>query len=121
MKDLIKKILSEETEFGKEYAERKEYAKKVLPNIMSMIEDKYFDYPNVDSATLSERSIMYGSDSHQDTYYLLRLVFFDVNENTKRKLKKEIIDDVRKLYGLDITEYACPLDIQFYSLEEKEF
>ena len=58
MKDLIKKILSEETEFGKEYAERKEYTKKVLPNIMSMIEDKYFDYPNVDSATLSERSIM---------------------------------------------------------------
>jgi hypothetical protein len=124
MKELIKKILREETEIPKWFREweklpregriagieeRKKHILKLVPSIVDFFELKFSDY--LEKIEVGGKKIHYGNELHSMESVLLKF-YFNKRPPTTKHLDFEIRDDINGFFGIDITYYGIPLDIE---------
>jgi len=134
MKDLIKKILRENMQISddapdwvKEFytlpregriaqiEKNKKHIVKLLPKIVNFFESKFGDNLVQLKITNEEgvRGRHYGNENYSTNAILLQFFFHNRTPNVTT-LKKEIINDLRSFFNIDITYYGTPLDLDFY-------
>jgi len=124
MRDLIKKILREEIEVPKWFREweklpreeriagiekRKKSILKLLPSIINFFELKFSDY--LETIEVGGKRVHYGHEDHSTETILLKFYFNQKPPQTKY-LDNEIRDDINGFFGIDMTYYGIPLDIE---------
>ena len=87
---------------------------KSLPKIVNFFESKLGDDLEKIEITNDEgvRRRTYGNEMYSTNAVLIQF-FFNHETKTPARLKKEIINDLRSFFNIDITYYGTPLDLEF--------
>jgi hypothetical protein len=141
MKDLIKKILRENMQISddapdwvKEFhtlpregriaqiEKNKKHIVKLLPKIVNFFESKFGDNLVQLKITNEEgvRGRHYGNENYSTNAIVLQFFFHNRTPNVTT-LKKEIINDLRSFFNIDITYYGTPLDLDFFKATWEKF
>jgi len=108
MRDLIRKILREETDGVKTIKENYEKVEKNLPKILKLI--KVMLKGHYDEIKVGKKNIFYGSDNYLSESFLINIYnndgYFPVSI-------KDLFNGIRDFVGIDPSLYGVPLDIQF--------
>lgn len=136
MKDVIKKILREESEEStEEFIEKHKMLlgriEKILPKLIEFLSNNLKDFKLYD-IKVDDTSISYGSTwvynketNSRETYTgkskIITLTFIKLTLSERQEVRKLVYDYVEGLFGIPIREYGTPLDLVFYNLTEKEF
>lgn len=119
MRDLIRKILKEETDGVKQIKDNYKKVEKNLPKILKLI--KVMLKGHYDDIKVGKKNVFYGSDNYISESFLINIYNSDGNfPLTIRAL----FNSIRDFVGIDPSEYGVPLDIQFIktnSLKESRF
>lgn len=108
MRDLIRKILKEETEGVKQIKDNYKKVEKNLPKILKLI--KVMLKGHYDDIKVGKKNVFYGSDNYISESFLISIYNSDGNfPLTIRAL----FNSIRDFVGIDPSEYGVPLDIQF--------
>jgi hypothetical protein len=141
MKDLIKKILRENMQISddapdwvKEFhtlpregriaqiEKNKKHIVKLLPKIVNFFESKFGDNLVQLKVTNEEgvRGRHYGNENYSTNAIVLQFFFHNRTPNVTT-LKKEILNDLRSFFNIDITYYGTPLDLDFFKATWEKF
>ena len=141
MKDLIKKILRENMQISddapdwvKEFhtlpregriaqiEKNKKHIIKLLPKIVNFFESKFGDNLVQLKITNEEgvRGRHYGNENYSTNAILLQFFFHNRTPNVTT-LKKEIINDLRSFFNIDISYYGTTLDLDFFKSTWEKF
>jgi hypothetical protein len=141
MKDLIKKILRENMHISddapdwvKEFhtlpregriaqiEKNRKHILKLLPKIVNFFESKLGDNLEKIEITNDEevRRRHYGNENYSTNAILLQFFFHNRTPNVTT-LKKEIINDLRSFFNIDISYYGTPLDLDFFKSTWEKF
>jgi len=141
MKDLIKKILRENMQISddapdwvKEFytlpregriaqiEKNKKHIVKLLTKIVNFFESKFGDNLVQLKITNEEgvRGRHYGNENYSTNAILLQFFFHNRTPNVTT-LKKEIINDLRSFFNIDISYYGTPLDLDFFKSTWEKF
>ena len=108
MRDLIRKILKEETEGVKQIKDNYKKVEKNLPKILKLI--KVMLKGHYDDIKVGKKNVFYASDNYTSESFLINIYNSDGNfPLTIRAL----FNSIRDFVGIDPSEYGVPLDIQF--------
>ena len=88
---------------------------RLLPKIVNFFESKLGDELEKIEITNDEevRRRTYGNEMYS-THAVLIQFFFTHEAKTPARLKKEIINDLRSYFNIDISYYGTPLDLDFF-------
>jgi len=88
---------------------------KSLPKIVNFFESKLGDDLEKIEITNDEgvRRRTYGNEMYSTNAVLIQF-FFNHETKTPARLKKEIINDLKSFFNIDITYYGTPLDLDFF-------
>jgi hypothetical protein len=88
---------------------------KSLPKIVNFFESKLGDDLEKIEITNDEgvRRRTYGNEMYSTNAVLIQF-FFNHETKTPARLKKEIINDLRSFFNIDISYYGTPLDLDFF-------
>lgn len=88
---------------------------RLLPKIVNFFESKLGDDLEKIEITNDEevRRRTYGNEMYS-THAVLIQFFFTHEAKTPARLKKEIINDLRSYFNIDISYYGTPLDLDFF-------
>ena len=70
--------------------------------------DKFGD--DLDHIKIKEKKVHYAHENHSTTSIVMVFFFNDPPLNYRR----EVLDDIKNFFSLDITLYGFPLDVEFY-------
>ena len=134
MKDVIRKILRENKHISDDAPDwvkvfhtlpregriaqietNRKHILKSLPKIVNFFESKLGDDLEKIEITNDEgvRRRTYGNEMYS-THAVLIQFFFTHETKTPARLKKEIINDLRSFFNIDIRYYGTPLDLDFF-------
>lgn len=113
MRDSIRKILKEYTGPPKgnreeriaEIQRRFERINEMVPTFVTFFEKRYGDI--LDKLEVDSKKIHYGAEMFTGGEIVLK--FYLNTEN--KKIRHEIWDDIKNYFGIDMTKYGVPLDI----------
>ena len=136
MKEIIRKILSEESEESiQEFIEKRtrmlDRVEKTIPKLIKFLQENLSDEKLYD-ISVGEKSTAYGSTWVYDEEkgkaspyvgksYLITLKFVELTYSEKRDVGNKVYDYIEDVFGIPITRYGTPLSVKFINLEEKEF
>ena len=88
---------------------------KSLPKIVNFFESKLGDDLEKIEITNDEgvRRRTYGNEMYSTNAVLIQF-FFNHETKPPARLKKEIINDLRSFFNIDISYYGTPLDLDFF-------
>jgi hypothetical protein len=123
MRDLIRKVLQEKKQKGKEensaediieeIKSNKERIEKLLPTIIDFFESTYKN----DLYKLEvnkDGSVHYGMENFSIDNIELVFYFNQIPKGNENIIRRNIILYLRDLFNVDITRYGVPLDISVY-------
>lgn len=129
MKESIRKILRESTKIAddapdwvKEFhtlskegriemiEKNKRHIEKLLPRIIHFFENKFGD--DLVKLVVKERGAHYGNELHSTNKIVLEFRFSDKTPNV-RQLKREVHNDLRSFFNIEVEYYGTPLDLEF--------
>ncbi len=134
MKDVIRKILRENVHISDDAPDwvkvfhtlpregriaqietNRKHILKSLPKIVNFFESKLGDDLEKIEITNDEgvRRRTYGNEMYSTNAVLIQF-FFNHETKTPARLKKEIINDLRSFFNIDISYYGTPLDLDFF-------
>ena len=134
MKDVIRKILRENIHISDDAPDwvkvfhtlpregriaqietNRKHILKSLPKIVNFFESKLGDDLEKIEITNDEgvRRRTYGNEMYSTNAVLIQF-FFNHETKTPARLKKEIINDLRSFFNIDISYYGTPLDLDFF-------
>lgn len=134
MKDVIRKILRENIHISDDAPDwvkvfhtlpregriaqietNRKHILKSLPKIVNFFESKLGDDLEKIEITNDEgvRRRTYGNEMYSTNAVLIQF-FFNHETKTPARLKKEIINDLKSFFNIDITYYGTPLDLDFF-------
>lgn len=134
MKDVIRKILRENKHISDDAPDwvkvfhtlpregriaqietNRKHILKSLPKIVNFFESKLGDDLEKIEITNDEgvRRRTYGNEMYSTNAVLIQF-FFNHETKTPARLKKEIINDLRSFFNIDISYYGTPLDLDFF-------
>lgn len=134
MKDVIRKILRENKHISDDAPDwvkvfhtlpregriaqietNRKHILKSLPKIVNFFESKLGDDLEKIEITNDEevRRRTYGNEMYSTNAVLIQF-FFNHETKTPARLKKEIINDLKSFFNIDITYYGTPLDLDFF-------
>ena len=134
MKDVIRKILRENIHISDDAPDwvkvfhtlpregriaqietNRKHILKSLPKIVNFFESKLGDDLEKIEITNDEgvRRRTYGNEMYSTNAVLIQF-FFNHETITPARLKKEIINDLRSFFNIDISYYGTPLDLDFF-------
>jgi hypothetical protein len=95
---------------------------KLLPKIVNFFESKLGDNLEKIEITNDEevRRRHYGNENYSTNAILLQFFFHNRTPNVTT-LKKEIINDLRSFFNIDISYYGTPLDLDFFKSTWEKF
>ena len=119
MRDLIRKILKEETDGVKQIKDNYKKVEKNLPKILKLI--KVMLKGHYDDIKVGKKNVFYGSDNYISESFLINIY----NSDGYFPLTiRDLFNGIRDFVGIDPSLYGVPLDIQFTktnSLKESKF
>jgi hypothetical protein len=141
MKDLIKKLLREGMQISddapdwvKEFhtlpregrialiQKNKKQIEKLLPKIVEFFENKFGD-DLVQLKVVNEKGVRgrhYGNENYSTNAILLQFFFHNKTRNVLT-LKKEVINDLKSFFNIDIDYYGMPIDLDFFKSVWEKF
>jgi len=131
MRDLIKKVLREnkhispdaphwvkdfhnQTKEGRiaQIEKNKKDAEKILPRIIEFFKDKFGD--DLLKLKVGEQGAHYGNENYSTKK--IKLIFY-FPESYSNLTKREIFNDLKSFFNIDISYYGTPLDIEVYRMK----
>lgn len=120
MKNLIRKILREEFPSDGTRKEKETYVEKRLgqlenlyPHIEKYFESKFGDKVEIDG---SIRDKHLGNDNLSIQGIHLRVFIKEPNSLKAVDIKREIWSDLKSIFGLNLSSYGEPFDIEFLKI-----
>jgi len=129
MKDLIRKILREGMQISddapdwvKEFhtlprkdriaqiEKNKKHIEKLLPRIVHFFENKFGD--DLVKLVVKEKPVHYGNELYSTKKIVLEFRFSDKTPGNT-KLKREVYNDLRSFFNIEVEYYGTPLDLEF--------
>jgi len=95
---------------------------RLLPKIVIFFESKLGDNLEKIEITNDEgvRRRTYGNENYSTNAVLIQF-FFTHETKTPARLKKEIINDLKSFFNIDISYYGTPLDLDFFKSTWEKF
>jgi hypothetical protein len=95
---------------------------RLLPKIVIFFESKLGDNLEKIDITNDEgvRRRTYGNENYSTNAVLIQF-FFTHETKTPARLKKEIINDLKSFFNIDISYYGTPLDLDFFKSTWEKF
>ena len=95
---------------------------RLLPKIVIFFESKLGDNLEKIEITNDEgvRRRTYGNENYSTNAVLIQF-FFTHETKTPARLKKEIINDLKSFFNIDISYYGTPLDLDFFKATWEKF
>lgn len=131
VKDIIKKILREEMQISndaphwvksfyemsreeriEQIEKNKTYIEKRLTKINEFFKTKFGD-SLVRIGITKDRGRHYGNEMYSTNVIVLKFYFSHTTPQVT-SLKKQVINDLRSFFDIDISYYGTPLDLDFY-------
>jgi hypothetical protein len=139
MKQLIKKLLREGMQIGddapdwvKEFhtltregrivtiKKKKKHIEKLLPRIVHFFENKFGD--ELVKLVVKEKPVHYGNELYSTKKIVLEFRFSDETSGTGVvKLKREVLNDLRSFFNIEVEYYGTPLDLEFFKATWEKF
>ena len=123
MRDLIRKVLREKKEKGKDkdssediieiIKSNKERIDKLLPKIVNFFELTY-ENDLYKLEVDKDSSVHYGLEDYSTESVELVFYFNHIPKGKENIIRRDIIISLRNLFDIDITRYGVPLDISVY-------
>lgn len=88
--------------------DRREHILSVLPVMKDFFVDKFGD--DLDYIKIKEKGVHYAYEKHSVQSFVMVFYF----NNPPQNVKREVLDDIKNFFSLDITYYGFPLDVEFY-------
>jgi len=129
MKTLIRKVLRESIQISddapdwvKEFhtlskegriemiEKNKKHVQKLLPRIVDFFEKKFGD--DLVKLIVKERGAHYGNELYSTNKIVLQFRFSDKTPNVSQ-LKREVYNDLRSFFNIEVEYYGTPLDLEF--------
>ena len=118
MRESIKKILREyesppegtTEERIQEIENRFEEIKKMMPTIIRLYKSKYRG--DLEKIDVDIKNIHYGNENYTGKELVLKLYFSDNLKKTT--LRGEVWDYMKNFFGIDMTYYGVPIDVEVY-------
>lgn len=125
MKDIIKKVLKEESELPdgsdedriSEIENRKKRIIKLIPKIISFFKIKFKD--SLLKIEMGEKGVHYSNERYSTIIPHLDFYFGEIKDPSK--VRKQVIMDLNSFFSIDVRYYGVPLDLRFYMIKWKEF
>ena len=128
MRDLIRKVLQEKKQKGKEensaediieeIKSNKERIRKLLPKIVDFFESKFEN--DIHKIKVSENmNYHYGMENFSIDGFEI-VFYFNQNPYSRIGIRRDIIIYLRDLFNVDMTKYGTPLSIKIYVREWKK-
>ena len=123
MRDLIRKVLQEKKQKGKEedstenvieeIKSNKERIRKLLPKIVDFFEST-FENDLYKLEVNEDSSVHYGMENFSIDSVELVFYFNQIPKGKENIIRRNIIFYLRDLFNVDITRYGVPLDVSVY-------
>jgi hypothetical protein len=137
MKTLIRKVLRESMQISddapdwvKEFhtlskegriemiEKNKKHVQKLLPRIVDFFEKKFGD--DLVKLIVKERGAHYGNELYSTNKIVLQFRFSDKTPEVT-KLKREVYNDLRSFFNIEVEYYGTPLDLEFFKAVWERF
>jgi hypothetical protein len=96
----------------------KKHIKKLLPRIVEFFNEKFGD--DLESIIVTERGAYYGNENHSTQKIVLDFRF-SVSTPNVTKLKREVYNDLKSFFNMDVTYYGTPLELEFHKAVWERF
>jgi len=93
---------------------------KLLPRITEFFKTKLGDDLVRLVITTDKRGTHYGNENYSTNRVVISFYFRDITPNVTT-IKREIINDLKSFFSIDITYYGTPLDLDFYKSVWEKF
>ena len=137
MKNLIRKVLRESMQISddapdwvKEFhtlsregridliEKNKNHIQKLLPRIVDFFKKKFGD--DLVKLIVKERGVHYGNELYSTNKIVLQFRFSDKTPEVT-KLKREVYNDLRSFFNIEVEYYGTPLDLEFLKATWERF
>jgi len=98
-----------------EIEKRKKRIDKLIPLMIEFFEDKFGD--ELVKVEVDDKKVHYGNELYSTTIKNLKFFFSD---KSNQNYRMEIIRDINSFFGIDITYYGVPLNVETYKMAWKE-
>ena len=98
-----------------EIEKRKKRIDKLIPLMIEFFEDKFGD--ELVKVEVDDKKVHYGNELYSTTIKNLKFFFSD---KSNQNYRMEIIRDINSFFGIDITYYGVPLNVETYKMVWKE-
>jgi hypothetical protein len=92
---------------------------KLLPKIVDFFEQKFGD--DLIKLIVKEKRTHYGNEVYSTNVILLEFCFSDKTTQDVNVLKREVFNDLRSFFNIQVGYYGTPLDLNFSYLTWKRF
>ena len=96
----------------------KKHIKKLLPKIIEFFKNKFGD--DLVHLFVKERKTYYGNESYSTDRIVLDFRFSDKTPEVT-KLKREVYNDLRSFFNIEVEYYGTPLDLEFHKAVWEKF
>ena len=96
----------------------KRHIEKLLPRIIHFFENKFSD--NLVKLIVKEKKAHYGNELYSTDKILLQFRFSDKTPNVPQ-LKREVYNDLRSFFNIEVQYYGTPLDLEFFKATGEKF
>jgi hypothetical protein len=98
-----------------EIEKRKKRIDKLIPLMVEFFEDKFGD--ELIKIEVDDKKVHYGNELYSTTIKDLKFFFSD---KSNQNYRMEIIRDINSFFGIDITYYGVPLNVETYKMVWKQ-
>jgi hypothetical protein len=117
--DWVKEFHTQSKEGRIEMIEKnKKHIEKLLPRIVHFFEDKFGD--DLVKLVVKERGAHYGNELYSTNKIVLQFRFSDKTPEVT-KLKREVYNDLRSFFNIEVEYYGTPLDLEFLKATWEKF
>lgn len=92
---------------------------KLLPKIVDFFEQKFGD--DLIKLIVKEKRTHYGNEVYSTNVILLEFCFSDKTTQDVNVLKREVFNDLRSFFNIQVGYYGTPLDLNFSYMTWKRF
>ena len=96
----------------------KSHVEKLLPRIVNFFENKFGE--DLVKLIVKERGAHYGNELHSTNKIVLQFRFSDKTPEVT-KLKREVYNDLRSFFNIEVEYYGTPLDLEFLKATWERF
>ena len=102
-----------------EIEKRKKHIVKLVPKMVSYFKETFGD--KIYEIKTELKGVYYAHESHSVKIPKISFYFSNDDNRILEKYKKDIRDDIKNLFNIDMGYYGVPLVAQFYKMNWEEF